>query len=50
LEDIKERWDMGYKNDPEDEWQDPLGDWLEAADVGETFRNQEDSVTFTRVD
>jgi hypothetical protein len=50
LSDIRERWDMDFSNDPENEFEDTLGDWMENADVGDTFFNQEDHVSFTRVD
>lgn len=50
LSDIQERWDMGFKNDPDDEWEDSLGDWLESSEVGDTFTNLEDHVSFTRTD
>lgn len=50
LSDIVERWDLEFSNDPENEWEDTLGEWLEDAEVGDTFANQEDHVSFTRVD
>lgn len=50
LLDIQERWDMGYSNDPESEFEDTLGEWLDRAEVGDTYENQEDNVTFTRTD
>ncbi len=50
ISDVRERWDMDFKNDPDSEWDDSLGDWLESADVGDTFLNEEDNVAFTRTD
>lgn len=50
LSDIRERWDMGYSNDPESDFEDTLGEWLDSAEVGDTFENQDDHVTFTRTD
>jgi hypothetical protein len=41
---------MEFKNDPDSEWEDTLGDWLESADVGDTFCNEEDNITITRTD
>lgn len=50
LLDIQERWDTDYSNDPESEYEETLGEWLDRAEVGDTFENQEDHVTFTRTD
>lgn len=47
---IQERWDMDYSNDPHNEYEDTLGGWLNNADVGDTFENQDEHVTFTRTD
>lgn len=50
ISDVRERWDRNFKNDPDDEWEETLGDWLESADVGDTFTNTEDKCSFTRTD
>ena len=50
LFEIQEHWDLDFKNRPDDEWEDSLGAWLVSAEVGETFTNHEDQVTFTRTD
>lgn len=46
--DIHEQWELDFKNDPADAWEDSLGDWLESANVGDTFSHDEANVTFTR--
>lgn len=48
LSDIRESWDLEYKNSPNDDCEDSLGNWLETAEVGDTFANEEENVTFTR--
>jgi hypothetical protein len=50
LSDIRERWDMSYSNSPDDEFEDNLGDWLDSAEIGDSFFNNDDYVSFTRVD
>jgi hypothetical protein len=47
---VQERWDMDYSNDPQNEYEDTFGGWLNNADVGDTFENQDEHVTFTRTD
>lgn len=48
--DIRESCDLNYKNDPEDENKDSFGDWMLFAEVGDEFYNEEQHVSFTRVD
>lgn len=50
LSHIKEHWDLDYKNDPDDDLEYCLGDWLEFADVGEEFVNEDDHQSFTRTE
>ncbi len=50
LSDIRQRWDMEYRDDPANELESMFGDWLDTAEVGDTFTNHDDNVTFTRVD
>ena len=50
LSHIREHWDMDSKNDEEDEWEDTLGDWLESADVGDTYFRNENNCSFTRTE
>lgn len=50
LSHIKEHWDTDYKNDPEDDLEESLGDWLESAEVGDEFVNEEDHEIFTRTE
>ncbi len=47
---VRERFDLSFSNDLEDEFEETLGEWLEHAEVGDTFTNHEDMLTFTRVD
>ena len=50
LSEIRAKWNLDFKNCPNAEWEDSLGAWLESAEVGDTFTNHEDRVTFTRID
>lgn len=50
LSEVRERFDLSFSNDLENELEETLGDWLELADVGDTFANEEDHFTFTRVE
>ncbi len=50
LSEIRTRWDMSFSNNPDDEFEESLGDWLDQAEVGDFFTNQEEMLTFTRVD
>lgn len=45
---IRERWDLAYKNNPDNLWEDCFGVWLGSASVGDTFTHREANVTFTR--
>lgn len=47
--DVLASWDGEYKNNPDDQWQESLAEWLESADVGSTFTHAESNVTFTRI-
>ena len=42
-------WDLEYSNDPDDEFEQNLGDWLDSADVGEKFRSDEERYQITRI-
>lgn len=44
-ESISAGWDTSYSNDPDEEM--TLGEWMEVADTGDTYRHEEDSVRFT---
>jgi hypothetical protein len=50
MAEIHARWDIAYSNDPESEIEESLGEWLDQAEVGDTFENQDDNVTFTRTE
>jgi len=50
LSEVRESFDLSFSNDLEDEFEETLGEWLEHADVGDTFANEEDHFTFTRVE
>lgn len=43
------RWERTYKNDPEDDNELTLGEWLEAVDVGERFVHNDNNFTLTRI-
>ena len=47
---ITERWDLEVSNNPESEFEDTLGEWLEYAEIGDSFTNEEEHSSFTRVD
>jgi hypothetical protein len=47
---IQERWDMDYTNDEDDEYEETLGEWLDAADVGDEFVHQDDREVFIRTE
>ncbi len=49
LEDIQAKWDLGFSNDPANESEPTLGEWLKEAEIGEAFFHQEDHVSFIRV-
>lgn len=50
VEEFAERgWDLGYSNDPDDEFEQTLGEWLESADVGDKFNHEEDRSLITRI-
>ena len=35
--DFKEAWDLDHTNDPEDEMEQTLGEWLDACDIGDSY-------------
>lgn len=45
---IKETWDCEYKNDPSDEWEETLGEWLDSADLGDEYHHQDEVVSIIR--
>ena len=50
LAEVLERWDAHYSNDPEDEFEATLGEWLEHAEVGDAYLHRDDNVSFTRTE
>lgn len=50
IEDFRDRgWDFDYSNDPDDEFEQTLGEWLELAEVGEKFHSDEERYQITRI-
>jgi hypothetical protein len=45
---IKNTWDCEYKNDPNDEYEETLGEWLESADLGEEYHHEDDVCSIIR--
>lgn len=35
--DFREAWDLDHTNDPEDEMEQTLGEWLDACDIGDSY-------------
>ena len=50
LDHILENWPTDFKNDPADDLEESLGDWLESAEVGDDFIHSEDQQIFTRTE
>ena len=44
LRDVIDRWDSCHKNDPEDPSETALGEWLEVAEIGDTFDNLDENL------
>lgn len=50
MADVLSRWDGAYSNDPEDSNETSFGDWMQVAEVGDTYDNVDENVTFTRTE
>lgn len=50
LSHILANWPTDFKNDPDDDLEESLGDWLESSEVGDDFINSEDQQAFTRTE
>ena len=40
-------WDLSYSNNPEDEHETTLNDWLEDAELGDEYRHDDENCTIT---
>ncbi len=49
IDHIQKNWDMEYKNDPDSEWDETFGEWLENANLGDEFRHEDDREKWIRV-
>jgi hypothetical protein len=47
---VLERWDGAYSNDPDDPNEQSLEEWLNLSEIGETFTNLDENVTFIRTE
>ncbi len=45
---IRETWDLDYSNDPDDEYETTLGEWLEDAEIGDEFSHEDEVCTIIR--
>lgn len=43
LSDFKERWDLSYSNNPDEENEPTLGDWLDSAELGDEYHHDDDA-------
>lgn len=43
-------WDLTYLNDPEDENEPTLGEWLQGAELGDVYLHEEDRCEITCID
>jgi hypothetical protein len=49
LSQFAENWDLDFVKDPDDEWEQPFGEWLELAEVGDEYTHDEEVCVITRI-
>ncbi len=49
LSDFKEAWDLAHTNDPEDELEQTLGEWLDGCDIGDSYLHADAVCEIVRV-
>jgi hypothetical protein len=45
---MKEHWEQDYKNDPDDQYEPTLGEWLDDAQVGDEYRHDDEVCSIIR--
>jgi len=45
---IRETWDLAFKDNPDDEYEMSLGEWLEDAEIGDEFDHEDEACTIIR--